>query len=154
MWAHIVQICDRIWENPAYCPNAHIAQCTFLVHQVKKCQSPVFFTSMSENLSINLCRRIQRVSIWYQGEISLHFDLPSLYSCRTRSPLLRELIRIPVRAIRIQLDSSNYCTFTHLLSFLGIEEAALDTDDKVWDYFVFISNSSAQVYLIDFPVHA
>ena len=35
--------------------------------------------------------------IRYKGEISLHFDLRSPYSCRTQSPLLRALIRIPVR---------------------------------------------------------
>ena len=28
----------------------------------------------------------------YKGEISHHFDLPSLYSCRVQSPLLRAVI--------------------------------------------------------------
>ena len=91
--------CDRIWENPAYCPNAHMAQCAFLVPLVKKCQSPVFVIFMSENLSIILCRHLRRVNVSYQGKTSLHFDLPSLYSCRTRSPLLRALIRIPASGL-------------------------------------------------------
>ena len=36
-------------------------------------------------------------------------------------------------AIQAQLDSSNYHMFTHLLSFLGIKEAALIIDDEVRD---------------------
>ena len=38
---------DRIWENPAYCPSVHMAQCAFIVPQVKNCQGSVFviFTS-------------------------------------------------------------------------------------------------------------
>ena len=31
--------CDRIWENRAYCPSVHMAQCAFIVPQVKNCQS-------------------------------------------------------------------------------------------------------------------
>ena len=54
-----------------------------------------------------------------QGEVCLHFDLPSLYSCRTRNPLLRALFGIPVHSP---------------LGFLGIEEeAALVMDDEVRD---------------------
>ena len=74
---------------------------------------------MSKNLSTNICHRLQRLIVSYKGEISLHFDLPSLYSCRAQSPLLWALIRIP---IQIQLESSNYCTFAQLLSCLGIQE--------------------------------
>ena len=89
----ISAICDRIWENLAYCHNTHMAKCMLLVPQVKKCQ--IKFLSYSCNLFTDLCRRLRRVCITYQGEISLHFNLPSLYSCRTWSPLLRVLIRIP-----------------------------------------------------------
>ena len=91
-------VCDQICKNPACRENAQVAQCALLVPQVKNCQNPVFviFTS---NLSTNLWRRLWRVNVSYQGEISLHFDLPSLYSCRTRSPLLRALIRIPARGL-------------------------------------------------------
>ena len=117
----------------AYCHNAHMAQCAFLVPQVKICQSPVFVIFMSKNIPTNLCRRLRRVTVTYRDEISLHFKLPSLYSCRTQSPLLRALIIIAARGLsKIQLDSSNYYTFTHLLSFLGIEEA-LVIDNKVQD---------------------
>ena len=42
-----------------------------------------------------LYRCLRRVNVSYQSELSLHFDLPSLFSCRTQSPLLRASIRIP-----------------------------------------------------------
>ena len=74
-----------------------MAQCTFLVPWVKNCQSPVYvILFMSNNLSTNLSRHLQRVNI---SEISLHFNLPSLYSCRTWSLLLRVLISIPARGL-------------------------------------------------------
>ena len=84
--------CDRIWQNPAYEIRA---QCAFFSTWGKKCRSWVFVIFMSKNLSTNLCHRLWRLTVSYKGEISLHFDLPSLYSCRTRSPLLWALIRIP-----------------------------------------------------------
>ena len=87
--------CDRLWENPAYGICAQFAQCTFLVPQVKNYESPNFVTSVSKNPFSNYYRRLWRLAVSYKGEISLHFDLPSLYSCRTRSPLLRAIIRIP-----------------------------------------------------------
>ena len=31
-------------------------------------------------------RRLRRLAVSYNGKISLHFDLPSLYSCHARSP--------------------------------------------------------------------
>ena len=86
--------CDRIWENPAYRENAQAAQCALLVPQVKICQIRVFVIFISKNLSTNLCHNLRRVNVSYQGEISLHFDLPSLYGSCTRSPLLWALIRI------------------------------------------------------------
>ena len=65
---------------------------------------------MPKNLSTNLCRRLRRLTIYYKGEISLHFDLPSLYRCHTRSPLLWALIRIlyldTARFIKLLLVSS------------------------------------------------
>ena len=89
----IIYICDRLRENPAYGIRALFAQCAFSVPQVEKCQSPVFVIFKS-NLSTNLCRRLRRLTVSYEGEISLHFDPPSRPSCRTRSPLLWALIRI------------------------------------------------------------
>ena len=44
--------------------------------------------------STNCCHRLRRVNVSYEGEISLHLDLPSQYGCRTRSPLLWAIIRI------------------------------------------------------------
>ena len=76
--------------------NVQAVQCALLVPRVKKCQSRVFGIFMSKNLSTNLCRRL---TISYKGEISFHFDLHSLYSCRTRSPLLWALIRIPASGL-------------------------------------------------------
>ena len=46
-----------------------------------------FVIVISKNLSTNLCHRLWKVNVSYQGKTSLHFDLPSLYGCRTRSPL-------------------------------------------------------------------
>ena len=57
---------------------------------------------MPKNLSTNLCRRLRRLTVSYKGEISLHFDLPSLYSWRTRNPLLWALIRI------LNLDTARF----------------------------------------------
>ena len=34
-------------------------------------------------------------------------------------------------AIQVQLDSSNYCTFAQLLSFLGIEEHSAVINDEI-----------------------
>ena len=79
--------------------NTQFAQCAFLVPGVKNCQSPDFVISMSNNPSSNCYRRLRRLVVSYKSEISLYFDLPSLYSCRTRSPLLRTLIRIPARGL-------------------------------------------------------
>ena len=95
----IHEICDRIWENPPYAIRARFAQCAFLVAQVQICQSPDFVISMSNNPSSNCSRRLRRLVVSYKGEISLHFDPPSLYSCRVRSPLLREIIRIRARGL-------------------------------------------------------
>ena len=79
--------------------RTHIAQCVFLVPQVENSQIPVFVIFMSKNLSTNLCHHLWRVNLSYQGEISLRFDLPSLYSCCTQNPLPRTLIRIPVHGL-------------------------------------------------------
>ena len=93
------RIYDQIWENPPYGINAQSAQCAFLVPQAKNCQSPDFVISMSNNPSSNCCCRLWRLVVSYKGKISLHFDLPSLYSCLARSPLLRALIRIPAHGL-------------------------------------------------------
>ena len=90
-------------RNPPYVILTRFAQCAFLVAQVQICQSPDFVISMSNNPSSNCSRRLRRLVVSYKGEISLHFDPPSLYSCRVRSPLLREIIRIRARGL------SSYC---------------------------------------------
>ena len=41
-------ICDRICKNPACRENAQVAQCAFLVAQVKYYQSPVFVIHIKE----------------------------------------------------------------------------------------------------------
>ena len=96
--------------------NAHMAQCAFLASTVKKYQSPIFVIFMSKNPSTNCCHRLRRVNVSYQSKISLHFNLPSQYSCRTRSLLLWALIRISY------LGTARFIELAHLLSFLGIEE--------------------------------
>ena len=43
VWTHIhIYKCDQIWENPAYCQNAHMAQCVFLAATVKKISKSSF----------------------------------------------------------------------------------------------------------------
>ena len=91
-----------------YLSNAHMAQCTFLVSTVKY-QSPVFVIFMSKN-PFNSCHRLQRVNVSYQGEISLHLDLPTQYGRRTRSPLLWALIRI------LNLDTDRFIELLYVHS--------------------------------------
>ena len=57
----------------------------------KNYESRKFVISMSKNPS-KCCRHLWRLAVSYKGEISHYFDLPSLYSCHTRSPLLRAII--------------------------------------------------------------
>ena len=93
-------LCDRIWENSPYGINAQFAQCAFLVPRVKNCQSSKFVIYMSKNLSYNCYRRLRRLGVTYQGEISLYFNTGSaINSCRARSPFLRALIRIHARGL-------------------------------------------------------
>ena len=58
-------ICDRLWEHPAYGINAQVAQCAFLVAQVKNCQTSDFVISMSNNPSTNCYRRLRRLNVSY-----------------------------------------------------------------------------------------
>ena len=76
------------------------------------CQTTLLLTSC----------HLQGLVMSYKGKISLHFDPSSLYSCCVQSLLLREIIRICTCGL--QLYSSNYSMFAHLLSFLGIQEEA------------------------------
>ena len=82
----------------------------FSVPQVEKCQSPVFVIFMSKNHSSNLRRHLRRLTVSYKGEIRLHFDPHSLYSCRTRSPLLWALIRI------LYLDTARFIELLYVRS--------------------------------------
>ena len=68
----LLSICDRIWENPPYGINAQFAQCAFLVPLVRNCQSSDFVIYMSKNLSSSCYRRLRRLGVTYQGEISLY----------------------------------------------------------------------------------
>ena len=115
---YVYHTCDRIWENP-YGIHAWFMMCAFLVARVEICQSPDFVIHMSNNPSSNCCRRLWRLVVLYKGEISLHFDPPSWHSCRTRSPLLWVLIRIP--ASGLSRYSEIYRTTVSLSSW-GIEE--------------------------------
>ena len=90
---NIYNNCDRISENPPYEINVQYVQCMFLVPQVKICQSPDSVIPMSKNPSSNSYRRLWRLVVSYKAEISLHFDLPSLYSCHVQSPPARGLSR-------------------------------------------------------------
>ena len=127
-----------------------MAQCAFLVvvSTVKKYQSPVFVIFMSKNPSTNCCHRLWRVNVSYQGKISLHLDLPSQYGRHTRSPLLWAVIRI------LYLDSSNYCAFAHLFSFLGILEQSPTVVNieirPLLDLYVHFERLRPEVHLIDF----
>ena len=104
-------ICDRIWENPPYGICARFAQCAFLVPKVEICQSPDFvIIYMSNNLSSNCCRCLQRLVVLYEGEISLHFDLPSSHNRCTRNPLLWALIRI------LYLDTARFIKLLYIRS--------------------------------------
>ena len=101
-----VQICIPInwknmwpdlWKNGMSRECASRTMCAFsLVPQVQN-WCPVFVIFLSKNLST--CRRLWRVNASYQGKRCLHFNLPSLYSCRTRSPLPRALVKIPARGL-------------------------------------------------------
>ena len=89
-----VHVYVTVYGKTWHMGSAHRLRNARLIPQVEKYQSPVFVIFISKNLSTNLCRCLQRLPVNYKGEISLHFDLPSLYSCRTWSPLLWALIRI------------------------------------------------------------
>ena len=106
----ITIICDRIWENPPYGIRAQFAQSAFLVAQAEICQSPDFVIYMSNTPSSNCCRLLRRLVVLYEGEISLHFDPPSRYSRRTRSPLLWALIRI------LYLDTAKFIELLYVCS--------------------------------------
>ena len=65
---------------------------------------------MPKNLSTNLCRRLRRLTVSYKGEVSLHFNLPSLYSYRTRSLLLWALVRL------LYLDTARFIELLYVCS--------------------------------------
>ena len=87
-----------------------------------------FVIYMPKNLSTNLCHRLRRLTVSYKGVINLHFDLPSLYSYRTRSPLLWALIRI------LYLDTARFIEPLYvrsLFSFLGIKEQLAVVNNEI-----------------------
>ena len=71
-------------------------KCTFCHTHLKE---PFFCYCRLQRLAVSYKDKKQRLAVSYKGKISLHFDLPSLYSCRTQSPLLRAIIRIPARGL-------------------------------------------------------
>ena len=78
--------------------RASSAMCAFSTSG-QKMSSRVFVIFMSKNLSTNLYRHLRRLTVSYKGEISLHFDLPGLYSCCIWSLLLWALIKIPASGL-------------------------------------------------------
>ena len=74
----------------------------------KNLSNPDFVVSMLKN-PFNYYRHLRRLVVSYKGEISLHFDLPSLYSCCVQSPLLRMLIGI---------SAAKNSDFVRILGFL------------------------------------
>ena len=92
MWPYMRK--SGIWDK-----HTISAMHIFLYLRSKICQSPDFITSMSKNLSSNCYRRLRRLVVSYKGKISLHFDLPRLYSCCRRSLLLKVIIRICVHGL-------------------------------------------------------
>ena len=65
---------DWVWENPPYGIRTQFAQCAFLVPQVNR-------ICMSKN---NSYRRLQRLSVTYQGEISLSIQAPREITVKRR----------------------------------------------------------------------
>ena len=107
---HCTKVCIYVTVSGKTRHIAQAVQCVLLVSQVKKCLSRVFVIFISKNLSTNLCHHLRMVNVSYQGEISLHFDLPSLYGSRTRSPLLWVLIRI------LYLDTARFIKLLYVCS--------------------------------------
>ena len=85
------QNCDKIWENPAYWSNIFG---TMRIFSIPQAESAVFVIFVLKNLSTNLC-----LCLCHRVSVSHHFDLHSLSSCCTQSPLLRTLIRIHARRL-------------------------------------------------------
>ena len=84
-------IYDHLQENLAYGIRAVRV---FSSSSLKMSKLSFCHIHAKEPFSTYLCRCLWRLTVSYKGEINLHFDLPNLYSCHTRSPLLWTLIRI------------------------------------------------------------
>ena len=63
----------------------------------------------------NLCRCLHRVNVSYQGEISLNFDLPTLYNCHTRTPLQRMFIPACGQSRHFKIYSALYFWWRNLI---------------------------------------
>ena len=152
--ASVELVIMHLWENLAYGIRTLFVLCAFLVvvvAQVEICRSPGFVIYMSNNPSFNCCHRLRRPVDLYQGKISLHFGPPSQPSCHTRSSLLWALIRI------LYLHTSRFIELLYVRSPLAswvFKNNRLSSTTKFNSclIFSFISNSSAQVHLIDFLV--
>ena len=107
----------------------------------KNRQSLDFVTSMSKKHSSNCVRR---VVVSYNGEVSLHFEPPTLYSCRERSPLLRALIRI--RAPGLSRYSWIRRTTERWLTFLASKKNRLSSS-LAWSFRSFRTALPRLIYL-------
>ena len=86
------ELCDCPWDKPAYVIHAQFVQCVFIVPQAKSCQSPNFVT-FHIFFWCYCCLFVSN-----EGEVSLHFDLPSVYN-HTWSLLLKAIIRVRVHRL-------------------------------------------------------
>ena len=106
---------------------------------------------MPKNISTNFCRRLQRLIVSYKSEISLHFDLLSLYGCRTLSLLLWALTRVLYLDTARFNDLPTVRSLTFLASWASKNNRLSSTTKfNSCTIFMFVLNSSAQVHLIDF----
>ena len=100
----------------------------------------------------NYCRCLQRLVVLYKGKISLRSDSPSQYGCRTRSPLLWMLNRI-LDLYTTRLIELLYVHSLFLASWASKNNRLSSiTKFNSCSIFMFISNGSTQVHLINFRV--
>ena len=86
LWHVYASICDRIRVNMAYWSGAHLVQCTFLVpHGRISSKCSFCHICVKEPFYYNLCHRLRRISVSFEGETSHPFDLPSLSSCQNET---------------------------------------------------------------------
>ena len=80
--SNLAQAAIYVTGSEKTCYNAHMAQCALLVVLVVLVVVVLTVKNikvqfMSKNSPTNCCGCLRRVNVSYQGEISLHFDLPT-----------------------------------------------------------------------------